>query len=242
MRRVFPFAVVAAGLTSTVAWAQGPAFAPPPPDSGVVSSGTRPEEPFAELPILTWQEEAELNSTVRQVLFNAYLPLLARPTNFRGVHDDAVPNQVPDFDYMRADVKKQLLDRAASVDQQRRAHGALPDAEINHLISKKVAFRPEELEPLLTNTPRIDDLQVVVKRVQPLGNDVYRVDFEVKTKVGAIVETTTFETVDIVRRGSSWLLPTRVPWPSSRATATAPPAGSILSPWRASSSPSPSTP
>lgn len=175
-----------------------------------VQSTLRPSEPYQELPILTWQEEFELQATVRQVIFNAYLPLLARPTFYRGVHDDTVPNQTPDWNWHRGDVQRQLLQRSDAVDAQRRGHAALPDAEINALIGKKQAFRPEQLEPLLTRSPRFEDLQVTLRRVQPLGGDWYRVDFDVKTRVNGVVETTSFDTVDINRQGGAWLLPTRV--------------------------------
>ena len=80
-------------------------------DASTTTSTLRPDEPYTELPILTWQEELELQSTVRQVLFNAFLPMLARPTFYRGVHDDTVPNQVSDWNWQRPDVQKQLLKR-----------------------------------------------------------------------------------------------------------------------------------
>jgi hypothetical protein len=173
------------------------------------------EEPMRELPILTWQQEAELLSTVRQVLMNTYLPFLARPTDFRGVHNDAIPNDVADWNWHRPEVQNQLRARQESVDVQRRAHAALPDAEVNALIGKKQAFRPEQLEQLLTKSPRFDDIIVVVKRVQPLGptasgGDVYRVDFEVKTLSGGISETTTFERIDLVNNLGTWLMPTTI--------------------------------
>ena len=170
----------------------------------------RPEEPFQELPILTWQEELELSSTVRQVIFNAYLPMLARPTDYRGVHDDSIPNQVKDFDYHRPDVRAQLLARQDVVDRQRRAHAGIPDAEINHMISKKKDFRQEQLEQLITSSPRFEDLAVVVSRVQPLGLEVFRVDFEVRTKANGNVETTKFDSIDVVRQGGTWFLPIRI--------------------------------
>jgi hypothetical protein len=170
----------------------------------------RPEEPFQELPLLTWQEELELQSTVRQVIFNAYLPLLARPTFYRGVHDDAVPNQMRDWDFQRPDVQRQLLARQDVVDRQRRAHAGLPDAEINHLIGRKRDFRQEQFEQLITSSPRFEDLVVTVKRVQPLGNEVFRVDFEVTTKSSGAVETTKFDTIDLIRQGGTWLMPVRI--------------------------------
>lgn len=170
----------------------------------------KPEEPFQELPILTWQEELELTSTIRQVIFNAYLPLLARPTDYRGVHDDSIPNQVKDFDYQRPEVRAQLRARQDVVDRQRRAHAGIPDAEINHMISKKKDFRQEQLEQLITSSPRFEDLAVVVTRMQPLGNEVFRVDFEVKTKANGNVETTKFDSLDVVRQGGTWLLPIRI--------------------------------
>jgi hypothetical protein len=173
------------------------------------------EEPMRELPILTWQQEAELASTVRQVLMNTYLPFLARPTDFRGVHNDAIPNDVGDWNWHRPEVQGQLRARQDSVDVQRRAHAALPDAEINALIGKKQAFRPEQLEQLLTKSPRFEDIVVVVKRVQPLGptasgGEVYRVDFDVKTVAGGVTETTTFERVDLINNVGTWLMPTRL--------------------------------
>ena len=170
----------------------------------------KPEEPFQELPLLTWSEEAELSSTVRQVLFNAYLPMLARPTFYRGAHDDSIPNQVKDWGYQRPDVKNQLLARQDVVDRQRRAHAGLPDAEINHLISKKQDFRQEDFERLITTSPRFEDLVVDLRRVQPLGNEWFRVDFEVRTKVNGTLETTKFDAVDIQRQGGTWLLPMRI--------------------------------
>ncbi len=185
-------------------------LAPPAAHAQEVLSTLRPDEPYQELPILTWQEEFELSSTVRQVIFNAYLPMLARPTFFKGVHDDAIPNQTGDWNWQRPDVQKELLRRSDATDVQRRSHAALPDAEINALIGKKQAFRPEQLEPLLTSSPRFDDLAVVLRRVQPLGGDNYRVDFDVKTKSGAVVETTSFDGVDLVRQGGTWLLPSRI--------------------------------
>jgi hypothetical protein len=170
----------------------------------------RPEEPFQELPILTWQEEMELNSTVRQVIFNAYLPMLARPTVYRGVHEDSIPNQVKDWDYQRPEVQRQLIAREDVVDRQRRAHAGIPDAEINHMILRKKDFRQEQFEQLITTSPRFEDLIVVVTRVQPLGLESFRVDFEVKTKSNGVVENTKFDAVDVVRQGGTWLLPTRI--------------------------------
>jgi hypothetical protein len=178
-------------------------FAPAP--------GTKASEPYAELPILTWQERAELTSTVEQVLFNAYTPLLARPTPYRGIHNDPIPNQMSDFDFHREDVQRELLAREDAVDAQSRMHAALPDAEVNRLISKKIAFRPEQLEPLLTSSMRFSDIIVTVHRVQPLGGDWFRVDFDVKTVVAnGGVENTEFHAVDIQRNGTSWLLPMKV--------------------------------
>jgi hypothetical protein len=174
-----------------------------------------PEEPMRELPILTWQQEAELLSTVRQVLMNTYLPYLARPTDFRAVHNDAIPNDVADWNWHRPEVQNQLRARQDSVDAQRRSHAAMPDAELNALIGKKQAFRPEQLEQLLTKSPRFDDIVVVVKRVQPLGatasgGEVYRVDFEVKTLSGGVSETTTFERIDVINNLGTWLMPTTI--------------------------------
>ncbi len=190
---------------------------PPPPPMGEVPVGppagaNKPEEPFEELPILTWQEEFELNSTVRQVIFNAYLPMLARPTFYRGVHDDSIPNQVKDWDYQRDGVKKQLLARQDVVDRQRRAHAAMPSPEVDAMISplKKKDFRPEQLETLLTSSPRFEDLAVTVTRVQPLGGETYRVDFSVKTKANGTVEETKFDSIDIVHKGGIWLLPMKI--------------------------------
>lgn len=192
-------------LTSAAAapaLAQDPSVAPAP--------AIRPEEPFQELPILTWQEELELTSTIRQVIFNAYLPMLARPTDYRGVHDDSIPNQVKDWDFHRPDVRNQLKSRQDVVDRQRRAHAALPDAEITHLISKKKDFRQEQFEQLLVTSPRFEDLFVIVNRMQPLGNENFRVDFEVRTKSNGNVETTKFDSIDVVRQGGTWLLPMRI--------------------------------
>lgn len=174
-----------------------------------------PEEPFQELPILTWQQEAELSSTVRQVLMNTYLPFLARPTDFRGVHNDAIPNQVDDWNWHRPEVQARLRGRQDDVDARRRSHGAMPDAELNALIGKKQAFRPEQLEQILTRSPRFEDIIVTVRRVQPLGptasgGEVYRVDFDVKTVSGGITETTSFDRVDVVNNLGTWLLPTRL--------------------------------
>ncbi len=187
-----------------------------------------PEEPYQDLPILTWQQEAELHSTVRQVLMNAYLPFLARPTDYRGVHNDSIPNQVGDWAWQRDDVKAQLRGRQDDVDAKRRGHGALPDAEINALIGKKQAFRPEQLERLLTGSPRFNDIIVKVNRVQPLGptagGEAYRVDFEVKTLAGNLSENTTFERIDVVSEAGRWVLPTNIILdvaPLARATAQA---------------------
>ena len=93
---------------------------------------------------------------------------------------------------------------------QRRSHAALPDAEVNHLIGKKVAFRPEQLERMLTTSPRFEDLVVTIRRLQPLGGETYRVDFDVKTKSNGVVENTAFDAVDIVHQGANWLLPTEI--------------------------------
>lgn len=209
-------ALLAGSLAGLVALGSLPAAGqvpfPPPPaeDPSLAAPSIRPEEPFQELPILTWQEELELQSTIRQVIFNAYLPLLARPTDYRGVHEDAIPNQMSDFDFQRPDVQRQLLARQDVVDRQRRAHAGLPDAEINHLISRKKDFRQEQFEQLITSSPRFEDLIVVVTRVQPLGLEVFRVDFEVRSKSNGVVESTKFDAVDVVRRGGTWLLPTRI--------------------------------
>ena len=71
------------------------------PGAALAQDARRPEEPFTELPIVDWQEELRLSSEVRQVIFNAYLPMLARPTFYKGTHDDEVPNQVKDWAYQR---------------------------------------------------------------------------------------------------------------------------------------------
>ncbi len=209
--------LVGGTLAAAPATAQDAAAAAP-------EGGLRPEEPFQELPMLTWQEEMELQSTVRQVIFNCYLPLLARPTDYRGVHDDSIPNQVGDWNWHRPDVRNELKRRQDIVDRQRRAHAALPDAEVNHLRQRSVVFRPEELEPLLTSLPRFEDLVVTLRRVQPLGGEVFRVDFDVTSKSNGAVETTKFDAVDLVRQGGIWLLPTRVLFeiaPLARAQAQA---------------------
>ena len=39
---------------------------------------------------------------------NAYLPFLARPTDYRGVLNDAIHNQVGDWAWQRQDVKDEL--------------------------------------------------------------------------------------------------------------------------------------
>lgn len=199
------FSLVALAFSSLVGGA-----APSLAQEVVPAPAIRPEEPFQELAILTWQEELELTSTIRQVLFNAYLPMLARPTDYRGVHDDSMPNQVKDWDYQRPDVRTQLRARQDVVDRQRRAHAGIPDAEINHMISKKKDFRQEQLEQLITSSPRFEDLAIVISRMQPLGNEVFRVDFEVKTKSNGNVETTKFDSIDVVRQGGTWLLPMRI--------------------------------
>jgi hypothetical protein len=175
-----------------------------------------PEEPFTELPILGWQQEMELQSTVRQIIFNTYLPFLARNTDYRGVHNDAIPHQAADWDWQRDDVQNQLRGRLDAVDAQRRRHAGIGDAEINAMLSRKQAFRPEQLEGILTSMPRFDDVIVKMERVQPLGAtggvSAYRCDFEVKTKSGSVVETTRFDAVDITYSDAaqSWLLPMRV--------------------------------
>src|SRR5207244_1782209 len=128
----------------------------------------------------------------------------------RGVHDDSIPNQVKDWGYQRPDVKTELLAREDSVDRQRRAHAAIPDAEVNHLIGRKQDFRQEDFERLITTSPRFEDLAVVVTRVQPLGNEWFRVDFSVKTKSNGTVEETKFDSVDIQRQGGTWLLPMKI--------------------------------
>lgn len=204
--RSFLHTTLTASLGAGVLGIAGPARA----QDAAAPSGLRPEEPFQELPMLTWQEEMELQSTVRQVIFNCYLPLLSRPTDYRGVHDDSIPNQVGDWDWHRPGVRNELKRRQDVVDRQRRTHAALPDAEVNHLKQRSTVFRPEELEPLLTTSPRFEDLVVTMRRVQPLGGEVFRVDFDVVTKVAGAVETTKFDSVDIVRQGGIWLLPTRV--------------------------------
>jgi hypothetical protein len=112
-------------------------------------------------------------------------------------------------------VQAQLRGRQDDVDARRRSHGALPDAEINALMGKKQAFRPEQLEQILTGSPRFDDIIVTVRRVQPLGptasgGEVYRVDFDVKTVSGGVTETTSFDRVDVVNNLGTWLLPTRL--------------------------------
>jgi hypothetical protein len=194
-----------------------------------------PEEPYQELPILTWQQQAELHSTVQQVLMNAYLPFLARPTDYRGVHNDAIPNQVEDWSWQRDDVKAELRGMQDDVDAKRRGHAGLPDAEINALMGKKQAFRPEQLEQVLIGSPRLNDVIVNVHRVQPLGpnglgGEWYRVDFEVKTLAGGIAETTNFERIDIINDVGRWVLPTNVILdvaPIARASATATATGAV---------------
>ncbi len=196
---------------------------------------TAPEEPYQELPILTYAQVTELQSTVQQVLLNAYLPFLARPTDYRGVHNDSIPNQVGDWAWQRDDVKAELRGMQDDVDAKRRGHAALPDAEINALMGKKQAFRPEQLEQVLVGSPRLNDVIVKVSRVQPLGpngtgGEWYRVDFEVKTLAGGIAETSTFERIDIVNDAGRWVLPTNIILevaPIARASATATATGAI---------------
>ncbi len=206
---VLAAAVMASGAAGAQTAPVPPPYFPPPPPA------VAGEEPFQELPILSWQQELELSSTVRQVLMNTYLPFLARPTDFRGVHNDPIPNTTDDWNWHREEVQAQLRARQDDVDLRRRSHGALPDAEITALIGKKQAFRPEQLERILTGSPRLDDLIVTIRRVQPLGPtnggaDVYRVDFDVKTVAGAVTETTTFDRVDIINNAGVWLLPMRL--------------------------------
>lgn len=199
------------------------------------SAQIAPEEPFTELPILTWQQQAELQSTVQQVLMNAYLPFLARPTDYRGVHNDSIPNQVNDYAWMREDVRKELRGRQDDVDSKRRAHAGLPDAEINSIMGKKQAFRPEDLERVLVGSPRFNDIIVKVNRIQPLGptgtgGEVYRLDFEVKTLAGGISETTGFERIDVQNDAGRWLLPSNIVLdvaPIARASAAATATGGI---------------
>lgn len=228
MRRLAGFA--GRSLTTAAVVAVGVLCAAPGAAQDAPAGGIRPEEPFQELPMLTWQEEMELQSTVRQVIFNCYLPLLARPTDYRGVHEDSIPNQVGDWDWHRGDVRNELKRRQDVVDRQRRAHAALPDAEVNHLRQRSVVFRPEQLEPLLTTMPRFEDLAVNLRRVQPLGGEVFRVDFDVTSKSNGAVETTKFDSVDLVRQGGIWLLPTRVLFeiaPLARAQAAVVPGAPI---------------
>lgn len=203
-------------LLAAVMSMAGPAFAQP-----------ASEEPMMELPLLTWQQQFELTSTVQQVLMNTYLPFLARPTDFRGVHNDAVPNQVQDWNWQRDDVRAQLSGRQDDVDAKRRSHAALPDAEVNAIIGKKLAFRPEDLEKVLVGIPRFQDIIVSVRRVQPLGptsagGETYRIDFDVKTVAGGVTETTAFDRIDVISNLGTWLMPTRVVLdvaPIARATA-----------------------
>lgn len=200
MRKKMTLWALLAAVTATA----GPAFAQ-----------AAAEEPMTELPILTWQQQFELTSTVQQVLMNTYLPFLARPTDFRGVHNDAIPNQMQDWNWHRDDVRAQLSGRQDSVDAQRRSHAALPDAEINSIIGKKQAFRPEDLEKVLTGSPRFDDIIVTVRRVQPLGptsagGETYRIDFDVKTISGGLTEVSSFDRVDVVNNLGTWLMPTRI--------------------------------
>lgn len=220
-----PAAVLA--LSATTASAQ---VAPDPLGSPapIAVAAAVDDGKFKELPILTWQQEFELQSTVRQVLMNTYLPFLSRPTDFRGVHNDPIPNKVTDWAWHRDDVRDQLRGRQVDVDRQTRGHAGLPDAEVSALMSRKDAFRPEDLEKLITKSPRLDDIVVKVLRVQPLGvNDVgtefYRLDFEVKTLAGGITETSSFERIDVVNKLGTWIVPTRVIFevaPIARATAS----------------------
>lgn len=194
-----------------------------------VSAQLAPEEPYQELPILTFQQQQEMQSTVQQVLMNAYLPFLARPTDYRGVHNDSIPNQVNDWAWQRDDVKKQLAGRQDDVDAKRRSHAAIPDAEVTAVMSKKQAFRPEHLEQVLIGMPRFEDIIVRLNRVQPLGptgngGESIRVDFEVKTVSGGVAETTTFERVDIINDAGRYILPMNVILdvaPIARASASA---------------------
>lgn len=195
--------------TPTTTPAPTPTPTPTTPPTTPPTSSPSSKDQFEPLPILSWQDEFALQSTVRQVLFNAYLPLLARPTVYRGVHNDAITNQMNDAAYQRPDVVKQLLRNQDDANAVTRGRGALQNGEIAALINKS-DFRPEDLEVILTKAPRFDDLVVTVTRVQPLGDDHYRLDYSLRTTLKGAVSTYNFQSVDVQKKGNNWLLPTGI--------------------------------
>ncbi|MFH1808965.1 MAG: hypothetical protein ABIJ09_09490 [Pseudomonadota bacterium] len=161
-------------------------------------------------PMLTDQMERDLNARFRQELVRIYLPLLARPTAWKAVHDDPVPEHSQNWDHLRQPVKDRLVGRLDAVDARSRGHGAMEAREIDRAFGERPDKRPEHLRNLLLKTPRIDDVAVQVHRVQPLGEDVYRLDVDVTLSCQGNQTVNTFRALDIERKDGNNQYPARL--------------------------------
>jgi hypothetical protein len=162
------------------------------------------------IPVLTGQEDQDLKARVRQGLFFVYAPFLARPSAYRGELSDPIPNGTPDWAYHRPGTRAQLQSRHRAVDAKSRRHAGMPDNRLIALLAQKEDFRPEHLRPLLEKGPHLDDVIVRVHRVQSLGEDWIRADFDIVTKVGVQSTKTEFRALDFQLSGGDLVLPMRV--------------------------------
>ncbi len=189
--------------------AQAPVPAPEPAADPAVAPAAEPvDEGYP--PLLSDSEEREMHARLRQELVRLYLPLLARPTVYKAVHDDPVPDQSPGWQYMRPGVKQRMLGRLDAVDAQSRARGGLAGREIDRLYAERPDRRPKHLRHLLLKAPRIDDVAVTLHRVQPLGGDVYRLDFDVTLHCQGKETVNQFRAVDVEQRDGAHHYPAKL--------------------------------
>jgi hypothetical protein len=164
----------------------------------------------APMPVLTWQKERELESAFRQGLVRLYLDLLGDPNDYRDRYHTSIPNDVNDWGAQRAGVRNRLWSMRAEVDKKAKTRSGMPEATLRRMIANKQDFRPEHLRLMMHKMPRVDDVVVTIKRIQPLGGDNFRVDYKVEMRLGAFSRTTHFQAVDAMYDGGKMKLPMRV--------------------------------
>jgi len=63
---------------------------------------------------------------------------------------------------------------------------------------------------MLRNSPRVDDVAVALLRAQPLGKDVYRLDFDVTLSCQGNQTVNTFRSIDVQRADGQYQYPARL--------------------------------
>lgn len=161
-------------------------------------------------PLLSDAQERELTARMRQHIFRVYLPLLARPTAYKAVHQDPIPNATEDWAYQRQEVKDRALTRVDRVDARSRARGGMSTRELERLTGEHPDWRPEHLRQVLRDAPRIDDVEVELHRAQPLDKNLVRLDFDVTLHCQGASSTTAFRHIDVVDQAGVPKLPARL--------------------------------